>query len=787
MTGKKTPEMAHAQTHPHLSTSPHDGGVADRYQLLLELSPDAIAVHQEGVVVWVNAAALQFARVTRYDEMVGKPITDYVHPDSLPAMLDRLVAMGDQQGATSGPDDVVMRDSRGAPRHMQVTSVRTTWDGAPAYQVILRDITPLRRQAALIDHVSDAVISISQDGVILTWNPAAEMLYGIASERAIGRTPQSLSIIGDSHSPLDILGVGGTIDAIHRRGDTGDTLAVRQSVTQLDDGYLIVVQPLQTPLVRRLSTVLASLHQPVLLLHNSPHADGDGARIALANPAAVEMIGLDTRAIPGVPLTSLGLEFPQGTSPIDRCLQDGVAFTDVLVHAPRAPGGSRWFSCSGRRVEGDEATGIVLVSVLDVTDHQREVHDLTWQASHDHLTGVLNRAGLITQINNALAAIALDEQIAAYYLDLDGFKAVNDSRGHMVGDEILRIVSRRLHNAISDASIIGRIGGDEFVICARLDGDDNRGKSDPVTALLDVIQDVVSEPIELYNKVERVSTSIGVATARGIDQTNAEALLTDADMALYEARNAARHYAFYASDEDHTSIVSETRQRSSPRAATSFETIPLRYQPIVRPEGGEPVALEAIAVEHADRANGETVRVHITGSSVFHAAAADFASDRWPPAANLEITVSRGELMHDGYLGHLDHAITSQIDPARLRISIPEAMLMAAGAPLLDVLREIRARGIGVALDSFGVGMSSLAAIHRLPITAIKIDGLFVRDLHTDHYAQRIVAHTVDMAHDLGLTTTAKGVVRQEQATILTDLGCDLAQGPYFGGAQPLT
>lgn len=753
------------------------------YQLLLELSPDAIAVHQEGLVVWVNAAALRFARVQRHDEMVGKPITDYVHPDSLPAMLDRLLTMGEDDGAYSGPDDVVMRDSRGTPRHMQVTSVRTTWDNAPAYQVILRDITPLRRQAALIDHVSDAVISISEDGVIRTWNPAAEMLYGIASKKAIGRTLQNLSIVGNLHSPLDILGVGGTIDAVHYRADTGDTVSVRQSVTQLDDGYLLVVQPLQTPLVRRLSTVLASLHQPVLLLHDNAHGDG-GARIALANPAAVEMIGLDTRAIPGVPLTSLGLEFPQGTSPIDRCLQDGVAFTDVLVHAPRAPGGSRWFSCSGRRVEGDEATGIVLVSVLDVTDHQREVHDLTWQASHDHLTGVLNRAGLITQINNALAAIALDEQIAVYYLDLDGFKSINDSRGHMIGDEILRIVSQRLNHALSDTGIVGRIGGDEFVICARFD--DDADVSDPATALLELIQNVVSEPIELYGKVEHVSTSIGVATARGVDQTNAEALLTDADMALYEARNAARHYGFFYTWEDHASIVSETRQRSSRRVATSRDAVPLQYQPIVRPAGGELVALEAIAVEYADRANGETVRVHITGSSVFHAAAADFASDRWPPAAGLEISASRGELMHDGYLGHLDRAIASQIDPTRLRISIPEAMLMASGAPLLDVLREIRTRGIGVALDSFGVGMSSLAAVHRLPITAIKIDRLLVHDLHTDHYAQRIVAHTIDMAHDLGLTTTAKGVTRQEQADILAESGCDLAQGSYYGRPQLL-
>lgn len=776
MTGKKTPGIPHAPRQPDSATIPPDGGVANRYQLLLELSPDAIAVHQEGVVVWVNAAALRFARVERYDQMVGTPITDYVHPDSLPAMLGRLVTMGEEDGAYSGPDDVVMRDSRGTPRHMQVTSVRTTWDDAPAYQVILRDITPLRRQAALIDHVSDAVISVSEDGIVRTWNPAAETLYGIASTEVIGTALRDLSVVDDSHSPLDILGVGGIVDSIHHRADTGTAFAVRQSVTRLDDGYLIVVRPLQTPLVRRLGTVLASLHQAVILVQDGR----EGNRIELANPAAVAMLGLDAHAVPGVPLSSLPLEFSDGLSPIVRCLRDGVAFNDVLVQASSGP---RWFSCSGRRVDSDEDAAIVLVSILDVTDHQRQVHDLAWQAAHDHLTGLFNRAGLIAHISNVLDTIAFDEQIAVYYLDLDGFKSINDSRGHMIGDEILRIVSQRLDHALSETGTVGRIGGDEFVICSRFD--DDADVTDPVTALLEQIQDVVSEPIDLYGKVERVSTSIGVATARGVDQTNAEALLTDADMALYEARNAARHYGFYTS-EDHASIVSETRQRSSRRAATSLDSIPLQYQPIVRPAGGDLAALEAIAVEHADRSNGQTVRIHITGSSVFHAATTDLASDQWPRPAKLEIPSSRGELMHDGYLTHLDRAIHDQIDPARIVISIPEAMLMASATPLLDVLHELHARGIGIALDSFGVGMSSLAAIHRLPITAIKIDGLFIHELHTDHRAQHTTARTIEMAHDLGLTTTAKGVARQEQADILAELACDLAQGPYYGQPQPL-
>ncbi|MDF3285044.1 diguanylate cyclase [Gordonia sp. N1V] len=531
MAGKQNPEGPTPSSHEK-SQEDLEPGVADRYQLLVELSPDAIAVHQMGVVVWVNSAALRFARHSSIEEMVGKPITDYVHPDSLPAMLDRLSSMGEHAGAHTGPDDVVMRDSHGNPRYMQVTSVLTSWDGAPAYQVILRDITVVRRQAALINHVSDAVISVSDDGVVLTWNPAAESLYGIASEDAIGRPLTELRVMGEVHGTPAAIGQESTVDSLHQRADTGAEFSVRSSVTRIDDGYLIIVHSLRTPLVRRLGTMLASLHQSVLLVEDS----GDGARVEMANPAAITMLDLKSDDIPKRSLDSLALDFPGGATPIAECLRSGIAFDDMTATITRADGSTDWCLCSGRRIDEEDEPPVVLVSIVDVTTHHREVSDLAWQATHDHLTGALNRPGLLAAIDDLLATIAPHQQVALYYLDLDGFKLVNDTRGHMIGDQVLQVVARRLKDTLSPSGVIGRIGGDEFVVCAKVAGDD----LEPIATRIAALQAVVATPIEVNGQAEHVSVSVGVATTRGIDQATAESLLAEADMSLYETRKTSR-------------------------------------------------------------------------------------------------------------------------------------------------------------------------------------------------------------------------------------------------------
>ncbi len=230
-----------APPHAEPMTRSSDAAVAERYRLLLELSPDAIAVHQDGIVVYVNSAALDFARVTDRGEMLGRPITDFVHPDELPNMIERIVGMGDEAGASTYPEEVVMVDAHGGvSRPMEVTSVRTVWHEKPAYQVILRDITAqkaveaaLRRQAALLDHVSNAVIAVDRELTVRSWNPAAEQMYGLSAGEAVGRDLDSVT--GGNLDVQAAVALGGTVDQLHRRADNDRTFLAHISVTSMDD------------------------------------------------------------------------------------------------------------------------------------------------------------------------------------------------------------------------------------------------------------------------------------------------------------------------------------------------------------------------------------------------------------------------------------------------------------------------------------------------------------------------------------------------------------------------
>lgn len=763
-----------------------DPGLADRYRLLLELSPDAIAVHQLGVIVWVNSAALKFARLSDRDDMIGALITDFVHPDSLPEMINRLTEIGEQDGAYAGPDEVTMVDARGDPRPMTVTSVRTRWDGAPAYQVILRDITSLRRQAALINHVSDAVISVSNEQVIRTWNPAAEQLYGIPSSDAVGMPLNALGVVDESHSPEDIVGVGGVIDAIHRRADTGHTFAARVAASVMDDGYLLVVQAVRTPLVRRLGTILAALQQAVILVRDSP----DGGRIELANPSAVLMLGLSARSIPGTPLSDLPLEFTTSPSPIEMALRLGNTFSDQVATADTLSG-TKWLSCSGRRIDTEESASVVLVSVTDVTEQHHAVSDLTWQAKHDHLTGVLSRAGLAEEIDLQLSAMVDGEHLAVYFLDLDGFKLVNDSRGHAAGDEVLRIVSHRLQEAVAANGCVGRIGGDEFIVVSSHSSQD---LDDAVCAQIETMRGVVGRPIDLSGAAEYVSASVGLALAKAGDQTTADDLLRDADIALYAAKNA--NVPFVAFDPRQRASVVDLRTTARDlRSDLESGAVHLEYEPIVRCIPGSPVVgFDAMlrwkrdGVGHLGPRDAVVAAEHSRlvpelSDFVVSTAAAAAGSSSWPAHVPLTVRMSRNQVCSAGFLPSIDRVITAGLDPARLCIIIAEFAVVDDPATM-SVVSELRARTIAVALDDFGAGMSTLAMLHRLPVSFVRIAREFTDNIAADGRAATTLGKIVELTHELGMKVAVKGIESSHQAEVITGLGVDYAQGANFGAAQ---
>ncbi|MBD0862533.1 EAL domain-containing protein [Gordonia sp. zg691] len=774
-----------------------DAAVAERYRLLLELSPDAIAVHQDGEIVYVNSAALDFARIEDRDDMLGRSITEFVHPDELPQMIERIVGMGDEAGAATVPEEVVMVDSHGVSRPMEVTSVRTVWRDRAAYQVILRDVSAqkavestLRRQAALLDHVSNAVIAVDDDMTVRSWNPAAEQMYGLLAADAIGHDlDEVVSAHVDPHAAVSL---GGTVDQLHRRADTGRSFLAHTSVTTMDDGFLIVAEPTRRPLIDRLGTILAALHQAVIVVRE------DGA-IELANPAAATMLGPD--AIPGASVYEMPLDFVGDESPIATCLRTGAAITDATATI-RTPAGDRWLSCSCRPID-DVATEVVaLVSFVDITDRHRERTQLAWEAVHDPLTGLYNRAGIIRELESHMTALGEDNDlscVAIYYIDLDSFKLVNDSLGHAVGDEVLHTVAQRLASATPDEAAVGRIGGDEFVLVATLG---IACSAEEIEHHIDKIRATVYEPIAVSTRSEplTVEASIGVATVTSEDDYTATDLLRDADIALYQARKASR--APYVHFRTHHREELQRRQRIEEELRRALDSDPrqfeIHYQPIVSTVDGTLVGLEGLLRwRHPELGSispaefiplaEESNLIDRVGAYVLSTASAEVVAVPQLEGVMLCINVSRRELTNGQFLTRLqENFTTSGLRPESLCLEITESALAPLDTELLSLLGDVRALGTQVSLDDFGTGASSLSEFYRLPVTVLKTAKSFVDALDEHHSAQAILAGIVTMAHAAGMRVVAEGVETAAQAATVAAVGCDLAQGYHLGRPVPL-
>ncbi|MFW0795360.1 EAL domain-containing protein [Gordonia sp. CPCC 205515] len=774
-------------------TSPNDTSLAERYRLLVELSPDAIVVHQQAIIVYANPATLRFARVSDRSDVVGRAITDFVHPDHVPMMVDRIMSMGDRPGASTVPEETMMVDTTGAVRLMEVTSVRTMWDGEPAFQVILRDMTAakeaeaaLRRQAALLDHVSNAVISIDLDLQVQSFNPAAEHLYGHAAHNAIGASVAAA--IGADIDPAAILAVGGTIDEVHHRAD-GTAFVAHISVTSTGDGYLIVAEATRRPLIERLGKVLSSLHQAVLVV-------GGAGVIELANPAAITLLGHE--AVPGAAVHTVPMTFADHrNSPIQTCLTTGREIRDITATVT-TPSGPRWLSCSCRPIDLDDSTPSALVSFTDVTDRHEAATRLAWDASHDYLTGLLNRAGLITALDTMLAALHSDAVFAVFYIDLDGFSLVNNSLGHATGDQVLRTVGQRLHRAQPAGSVAGRLGGDEFVLGVLLPPGD---VDTTVHRIAHSLREAMVGPVWINGRTEplrSVDMSVGIATATdsGSSSYTAEELLRNADIALYQAKGSPTVSVMF---EPRHLLERQRRQQieEALRRVLDGEHDPLQlhYQPIVDSATGQLVGLEALARwSHPDLgvvSPGEFIPIAEESSLiddvdtfVFRTATTHIATHPELASTLLCINVSRRTL-HDGkFLTRIGEDLA--IEPARVCLEITESAVIPRDDTFQDALQKVRAAGFHVALDDFGTGTASLSELSRMPATFVKVAGAFIEALDTTTAAHDILSAIVSMVHAAGMRVIAEGVETTNQATAVGAAGCDYAQGFHYGRPQPL-
>jgi diguanylate cyclase (GGDEF)-like protein/PAS domain S-box-containing protein len=473
--------------------------------------------------------------------------------------------------------------------------------------------------------------------------------------------------------------------------------------------------------------------------------------------------------------------------------------TERLQHEHRirhADGTYRWFMCSGVRAPGRRPSRIA-GSLSDVTDRVTAQERLRNAAFLDPLTGLPNRADFVDRVGRRLAdRVHRPEKgrFAVLYLDLDRFKIVNDSLGHLTGDELLIAVSRRLESCLREEDCLGRLGGDEFAILLDSVHDDTQAN-----AIAFHIQDVLKAPVTVTAGREVfTSASIGIAVSHA-EYTSPEDIMRDADTAMYLAKSHGKacHQLFdaamHARARDRLSLESDLRRAVS---AIDFE---VHYQPIVLLASGVCVGFESLI---RWTRNGEKISpatfipiaeelglMESIGTWVLQRACHQFAEwQRRFPAAGLDcitVNASSRQLTQQNYPYLVEQAIQSaRLRPQDLRIEVTETALMDAPNLVADVLTRLRELGVKIYLDDFGTGCSSLSHLHRLPVDALKVDRSFVMSLLLPD-RPAIVESILALARTLKRSVVAEGIEDEKQARELERLGCTHAQGYLF--SRPLS
>jgi len=419
-----------------------------------------------------------------------------------------------------------------------------------------------------------------------------------------------------------------------------------------------------------------------------------------------------------------------------------------------------------------------------------QTDELRHQALHDALTGLPNRTLIMDRIEQLLSrGRRHGTEGALLYIDLDEFKAVNDTHGHVVGDKLLVAASGRLQNALRDVDTIGRIGGDEFVVL--VDGASLAAAPDLIA---DRLLEVMREPFVLDGATMPlvVNTSIGIAVG---DRPNPVDLLRDADVALYQAKAAGKNRYEIFNREMHTEIQQRIELEFGLRSALSAGQFRLVYLPIYNLDDLAAVGVEALLRwEHPTRGLlqpesfvpllEQTGQIREVGRWVLREACEQMA--KWQARGDtldISVNVSASQLDDDGIVEHISDALASSgLAASSLIIEITEAALMRGADAVARRLEAVKALGVRIAVDDFGSGYASLDSLHRFPLDCLKIDRRFTEMLTTSPESRALIGILVQLGKDLNLKILAEGVETTSQMLYMCDTQVTQAQGRLLGG-----
>ncbi len=533
---------------------------------------------------------------------------------------------------------------------------------------------------------------------------------------------------------------------------------------------------------QRLDTAINNMSQGLLLYDSSE-------RLVVCNQRYISMYGLSADAV-----------------------KPGISFRDLLLYRNRIgsfKGDVEVYISSVRR---NVATGRItrntfetgegrLIQIVnqplkngwlathdDITERMRSEEQIRHLAHYDALTDLPNRALFHERLRQELAQATVERQLAVLYIDIDEFKSVNDSLGHMIGDELLKSVAQRLGACIESSDFVARLGGDEFAI-VKTAVKNPADVADLATRALETIR----APYDCLGHQVTSDASIGVAIAPQ-HGTDLDQILKNADMAMYAAKSAGRRtWRFFEPSMD-AHVRARRQLETDLRRTIADEALEVYYQPCLNLQSNRVTGCEALVRwRHPERGMvspaefipiaEETGLINEIGEWVLTKACEEAAT--WPDAINVAVNVSPVQFRSGTLALKIIAALAASGLPAhRLELEITEAVLIRDDDAALEILHQLRAIGVRIALDDFGTGYSSLSYLQRFPFDKIKIDRCFVNDL-AEAGGSSIVQAVVNIAAARHMATTAEGVETKRQQELLRGLGCTEMQGYLFSAPKP--